>query len=163
MDVLEHLRRSRYDKFVPQLGIAWHKLKLMMQRIASFLLEAAMRCIGRCCTGDAGDPTLSLTQGTEVLGVQDMDFIQSWADKSAKVSNGWYYSYEAKLQHLFHLGDCLHLYFSRYCDVSSIYEEYRMEQAKRNAIAELRSAGLSLADIAKVLKYPRTTVYDVCK
>ena len=38
-----------------------------------------------------------------------------------------------------------------------------MEQAKRNAIAELRSAGLSLADIAKVLKYPRTTVYDVCR
>ena len=38
-----------------------------------------------------------------------------------------------------------------------------MEQAKRNAIAELRSAGLSLADIAKVLKYPRTTVYDACK
>ena len=38
-----------------------------------------------------------------------------------------------------------------------------MEQAKRNAIAELRRAGRSPADIAKVLKYPRTTVYDVCK
>ena len=38
-----------------------------------------------------------------------------------------------------------------------------MEQAKRNAITELRSAVRSPADIAKVLKYPRTTVYDVCK
>ena len=65
--------------------------------------------------------------------------IQGWADKSAQVSNSWLYSYEAKFQHLFHSGDCLHLYFSRYCDVSSIYEDYRMEQEKRNAIAELRS------------------------
>ena len=89
--------------------------------------------------------------------------IQGWADKSAQVSNGWYYSHEAKCQHSLHSGDCLHLYFSRYCDVSSIYEEYRMEQAKRNAIAELCRADCSPADIAKVLKYPRTTVYDVCK
>ena len=38
-----------------------------------------------------------------------------------------------------------------------------MEQAKRNAIVELRRAGGCPADIAKVLKYPRTTVYDVGK
>lgn len=38
-----------------------------------------------------------------------------------------------------------------------------MDQAKRNAIAELRRAGRSTADTAKVLKYPRTTVYYVCK
>ena len=38
-----------------------------------------------------------------------------------------------------------------------------MEQAKRNAITELRSAVRSPADLAKVLKYPRMTVYDVCK
>ena len=38
-----------------------------------------------------------------------------------------------------------------------------MEQAKRNALAELRRAGRSPADIAKVLKYPRTTVYNACK
>ena len=38
-----------------------------------------------------------------------------------------------------------------------------MEQAKRNAIAELRLAGRSHADITKVTKYPRTTVLDVCK
>merc|ERR1712237_69718 len=38
-----------------------------------------------------------------------------------------------------------------------------MEQAKRNAIAELRCAGHRPANIAKVVKYPRTTVYDVCK
>ena len=37
-----------------------------------------------------------------------------------------------------------------------------MEQAKRNAIAELRRACHTPADIAKVLKYPRTTVYDEC-
>ena len=57
----------------------------------------------------------------------------------------------------------MHLYLSRYCDVLSIYDDYRMEQARRNAIAELRGAGRSPADIAKVMKYPRTTVYDVCK
>ena len=33
-----------------------------------------------------------------------------------------------------------------------------MEQAKRNAIAELRSAGHTPAYIAKALKYPRTVV-----
>ena len=38
-----------------------------------------------------------------------------------------------------------------------------MEQAKRNAIAELRHAGHTPAYVAKVLKYTRTTVYDVCK
>ena len=38
-----------------------------------------------------------------------------------------------------------------------------MEQAKRNAIVELRRAGRSPADIAKILKYPRRTVYEVCK
>ena len=38
-----------------------------------------------------------------------------------------------------------------------------MEQAKRNAIAELRPAGRCPADKAKLLKYPRMTVYDVCK
>ena len=37
-----------------------------------------------------------------------------------------------------------------------------MEQAKRNAIAELQRAGHTPAYIAKVLKYPRMTVYDVC-
>ena len=57
----------------------------------------------------------------------------------------------------------MHLYLSRYCDVLSIYDDYRMEQARRNAIAELLSADRSPADIAKVMKYPRTTVYDVCK
>ena len=38
-----------------------------------------------------------------------------------------------------------------------------MGQAKRNAIAELRRACHTPADIAKVLNYPKTTVYDVCK
>ena len=38
-----------------------------------------------------------------------------------------------------------------------------MEQARRNAIAEKRGAGRSPADIAKVVKYPMTTVFDVCK
>ena len=38
-----------------------------------------------------------------------------------------------------------------------------MKQAKRNAIAELRRARRRPADIAKVLKCPRTTVYDVCR
>ena len=64
---------------------------------------------------------------------------------------------------MFNSGDSLNLYFSKYLDVLSIYEDFRMEQAKRNAIAELLRAGRSSADIAKVLKYPRTTVYDICK
>ena len=38
-----------------------------------------------------------------------------------------------------------------------------MEQAKRNGIAELRRARHTPAYITKVLKYPRMTVYDVCK
>ena len=38
-----------------------------------------------------------------------------------------------------------------------------MEQAKRNAITELLRAARSSADVAKVLEYPRTTVYDICK
>ena len=37
-----------------------------------------------------------------------------------------------------------------------------MEQAKRNTIFELRRAGRSPSDEAKVANYPRTTVYDVC-
>ena len=38
-----------------------------------------------------------------------------------------------------------------------------MEHAKRNAFTELCHAGRIPADLAKVLKYPWTTVYDVCK
>ena len=38
-----------------------------------------------------------------------------------------------------------------------------MEQVKRNAIAGIRRAGLTPIYIGNVLKYPRTTVYDVCK
>ena len=38
-----------------------------------------------------------------------------------------------------------------------------MEKAKRNTIAELRRAGRSPAEITRMLKYPRRTVYDVCK
>ena len=38
-----------------------------------------------------------------------------------------------------------------------------MEHAKRNAFTELCSAGRIPADLAKVLKYPWTTMYDVCK
>ena len=38
-----------------------------------------------------------------------------------------------------------------------------MEHAKRNAFTELRHAGRIPTDLAKVLKYPWTTVYDVCK
>ena len=38
-----------------------------------------------------------------------------------------------------------------------------MEQTKRSAICELRRAGHSPAFIAKSLKYPRKTVYDVCR
>ena len=38
-----------------------------------------------------------------------------------------------------------------------------MEHAKRNAFTELCRAGRITADLAKVLKYPWTTVYDVCK
>ena len=38
-----------------------------------------------------------------------------------------------------------------------------MEQEKRNAIAGIRRAGLTPIYIGNVLKYPRTTVYEVCK
>ena len=38
-----------------------------------------------------------------------------------------------------------------------------MEQTKRSAICELRRAGHSPAYICKSLKYPRQTVYDVCR
>ena len=37
-----------------------------------------------------------------------------------------------------------------------------MEQSKRSAICELRCSGHSPAYIAKILQYPRQTVYDVC-
>ena len=38
-----------------------------------------------------------------------------------------------------------------------------MEQTRRSAICELRRAGHTPLKIIKLLKYPRQTVYDVCK
>ena len=38
-----------------------------------------------------------------------------------------------------------------------------MEQTRRSAICELRHAGHTPLKIIKLLKYPRQTVYDVCK
>lgn len=88
--------------------------------------------------------------------------LQGCADKSVQVSNGSQHPHEAKWQHFFHSGDCQNSYFSKYCHVWQIHEDYRMEQAKRNAIAEPRRARHTRADTAKALKHPRTTAPDEC-
>ena len=74
------------------------------------------------------------------MEIGQRDELQGCADKSVQVSNGSQHPHEAKWQHLFHSGDCQNSYFSKYCHVWQIHEDYRMEQAKRNAIVEPRRA-----------------------
>ena len=70
----EYIILSRAGELVPQSGVAGYKLHLVMQRVAAYLFQAAMRTDGRCRAGGAAHRSRCLLQWSQVLDLFDVNF-----------------------------------------------------------------------------------------
>ena len=75
LQTLETIALCNDDEFVPQFGVLWNELPLMVQGVAPFLLKAAVLWVGGCCASGAMYETRRLLQRAEMLGLENVDLV----------------------------------------------------------------------------------------